>query len=234
MRQAWQLLIPHFYPAFLDFFLPDWADRVDANRSPAFLPLPIGKKLSEHALQENLLLGIRLRDQSNGLLLWVLESGGFENEQFSQQLFRDFSNVLEEYEYKIPVHLQVLFLANSLPKIPETYAYEYFSTRLSLLFDTYIVREQYLDDLLEHSNPIAIAIAACRLRLENQQFPEGRLKSKLQLVTHLLTQVEKQQLRVAQRSALLYFIDTTIDLPQDFQLMFEQQLASEMNLKIVG
>ena len=69
MQQHWKLLIDHLYRDFIDFFLPDWMNKVDFQRPATFLSLPeqVVKARPEGG-QENLVLGLRFNDQKMALL----------------------------------------------------------------------------------------------------------------------------------------------------------------------
>ncbi|MEM9884701.1 MAG: hypothetical protein AAF849_02345 [Bacteroidota bacterium] len=222
MQAYWKLLVEHLYQDFIDFFLPDWTNKIDFSRPATFLNLPESVVAgSVDQRQENLVIGLRFQDQQNALLLFCLERTGYENKNFGEQLFKDHIATLEEVEFKIPTATFVLFLANSLPYRHEQYSYEFAQTNIQMTFAHYIVREQYLDDLWEMVNPIAFAVAACRLRLENERHPKGRFDTKKVLVQKLLERFIHQRINIDAVSALLQFILPVLDLSP----------ALEMNLR---
>ncbi|MEM1325071.1 MAG: hypothetical protein AAGI23_03905 [Bacteroidota bacterium] len=227
MQQQWKLLIEHLYQDFIDFFLPDWTDKIDFQRPATFLRLPERVVLSKpEAHQENLVIGTRFRDQEMALLLLCLEKTGYDNVVFSQQLFQDFVAVREEVAYKIPTTILTIFLANSVPARYEQHEYEFAQTRLQLDFQKYVVREQYLDDLWEMVNPIAFAVAACRLQLENQRHIRGRLESKKVIAEKLFKRYIRQRINLDAVLVLLSFIDTTIDLPTEIETIYRDEMRA--------
>jgi hypothetical protein len=227
MQQQWKVLIEHLYQDFIDFFLPNWTGKIDFQRPATFLRLPERVvQARPDAAQENLVIGMRFRDQEMALLLLCLEKVGYENASFSQQLFQDFVAVREEVAYKIPASILTVFLANSVPARYETHTYEFAQTRLQLDFQKYVVREQYLDDLWEMVNPIAFAVAACRLRLENQRHIRGRLESKKRIAEKLLNHYLRQRINMDTILVLLPFIDKTIDLPMEIETIYRDEMRA--------
>ncbi|MEM0994899.1 MAG: hypothetical protein AAGI49_17845, partial [Bacteroidota bacterium] len=197
MQAHWKLLIQHLYQDFIDFFLPDWTGKVDFSRPATFLNIPAQVVAgSADQPQENLIIGLRFKDQHNALLLLCLEHVGYENKDFGQQLFKDYMATLQTVEFKIPTNAFVIFLANSLPYRHESYQYEFAQSSIQMNFPYYVVREQYLDDLWEMVNPIAFAVAACRLRLENERHPKGRFDSKKVLIEKLLQRYIRQRINI--------------------------------------
>lgn len=229
MQQHWKLLIDHLYRDFIDFFLPDWMNKVDFQRPATFLSLPeqVVKARPESG-QENLVLGLRFNDQKMALLLLCLEQKGYANEAFSAQLFQDFVAMREEVNFKIPTAIFTLFFNNSLPSRYEQYDYEFGQTRLQLNFKQYVIREQYLDDLWEMVNPIAFAVAACRLRLDNQKYTKGRLESKISIVNRLLSRYIQQRISLEAVLVLLQFIKGVIDLPSEAEMDFQDDTRAFM------
>ncbi|MEL6941217.1 MAG: hypothetical protein AAFO82_00990 [Bacteroidota bacterium] len=227
MQQHWKLLIENLYQDFIDFFLPDWTDRLDTSRAATFLSLPkqvvVAKKDDP---QENLVLGLRFKDGKAGLLLLVLEQQGYDNKKFGQQLFKDFVATQQEVEYKIPAAALVVFLANSLPPIHEQHEYEFGTTRLQMNYSHYVVREQYLDDLWEMVNPIAFAIAACRLRLENERHPRGRFESKKMITQKLLQRYVRQRINLDAVVTLLTFTTAVLELTEHWEANFRDEISA--------
>ncbi|MEM8523785.1 MAG: hypothetical protein AAGG68_04030 [Bacteroidota bacterium] len=229
MQQHWKLLIENLYQDFIDFFLPDWTDRLDTGRPATFLSLP--KQVVEAKKddpQENLVLGLRFKDGKAGLLLLTLELKGYENSRFGQQLFEDFVATQQEVEYKIPAAAVAIFLANSLPPIHEQHEYEFGTTRLQMNYARYAVREQYLDDLWEMVNPIAFAIAACRLRLENERHPKGRFESKKMIAQKLLQRYTRQRINLDAVATLLTFITRTLNLTEHWETNFRDEISAHI------
>jgi len=227
MQQHWKLLIEHLYQDFIDFFLPDWTGQLDESRPATFLNLPkqvVAAKKEDP--QENLVLGLRFKNGKAGLLLLTLELKGYDNNSFGTQLFEDFVATQQEVEYKIPTASLVVFLANSLPPIHEQHQYEFGATRLQMNYAYYIVREQYLDDLWEMVNPIAFAIAACRLRLENEQHPKGRFESKKMITQKLLQRYTRQRINIDAVVPLLKFIVRTLDLTDHWETNFRDEISA--------
>lgn len=227
MQQHWKLLINHLYQDFIDFFLPDWMNKVDFQRPATFLSLPerVVKARPESG-QENLVLGMRFNNQQMALLLLCLEQKGYANEAFGAQLFQDFIAVREEVDFKIPTAIFSIFLDNSVPPRYEQYEYEFGQTRFQLQFKHYVVREQYLDDLWEMVNPIAFAVAACRLRLENQKHAIGRLESKINITHRLLNRYMRQRINLEAVLVLTQFIKGTIDLPAEAEIEFRDDIRA--------
>lgn len=227
MQQHWKRLIENLYQDFIDFFLPDWVDQLDTSRPATFLNLP--KQVVEAKkgdAQENLVLGLRFKDGKAGLLLLTLELKGYDNARFGQQLFEDFVATQQEIEYKIPTAAMVVFLANSLPPIHEQHQYEFGATRLQMNYAYYVVREQYLDDLWEMVNPIAFAIAACRLRLENERHPKGRFESKKMITQKLLQRYMRQRINSDAVVTLLTFITRVLDLTDHWESNFRDEMSA--------
>lgn len=230
-QQQWRHLIEQLYVDFITFFEPDWEDTVDFFRPPTFLSLP--KSVTESATtadQQNLLIGIRQKNDVPCLMLFVIETKGYENQGFTQQIFQDFITTLSEFHYKIPVHLFTLFLANSIPKDAERYEYKVGSTQLQLQFKHYIVREQYLEDLLDIVNPFAFAIAACRLRLEYERTPKLKLEQKLLLIKKLIHRYLRKRINIEATLTILKFIAVVVELPNDWEAEFKTLSKIEIQL----
>lgn len=218
MQQLWQKLILALYDDFVPFFFSDWSHTIDLERAPTFLSIPksvVQKR--KNTTQENLIIGVRRRDGSAALILFVLEQQGYTNHDFGQQLFRDFSRVLDELEYKMPVAIFTLFLANSLPKELDEYEYRYHNTAINLHYPSYIVREQSLDDLWAMNNPMAFIIAACRMQIEYPYFQKARLNAKIEVTQRAWLFAQKQNLSTVKWKAIAEFTDATINLQDGFQ-----------------
>ncbi|MEM6700519.1 MAG: hypothetical protein AAF806_09670 [Bacteroidota bacterium] len=227
MQQHWKHLIENLYQDFIDFFMPDWVDQLDTSRSVTFLNLPTAVvEAKEDDAQENLVLGLRFKDGKAGLLLLTLELKGYDNARFGQQLFEDFVSTQQEIEYKIPTAAIVVFLANSLPPIYEYHQYEFGATRIQMNYSYYVVREQYLDDLWEMVNPVAFAVAACRLRLENERHPKGRFESKKMIVQKLLQRYTRQRINLDAVVVLLKFITHALELKDHWETNFRDEMSA--------
>lgn len=227
MRQEWQALIEHLYQDFISFFLSDWEDRIDYNRPATFLKLPKSViDTKPDAPHENVVIGIRFKDGKLGLLLLTLEQLGYDNEHFGQQIFKDYIATMEEMEYQIPTAALVIFLANSLPKTYEQYEYEFGKSRIQMNYPSYVVREQYLDDLWEMVNPITFAIASCRLKLENQKHPKGRFESKKLVTQKLFERYLRQRINIEAVLPLLKFIINVLDLEDRWETNFKDEMSA--------
>ncbi len=230
-QELWKTLIEQLYFDFITFFRPNWEERIDFTRPPTFLNLPLDvAKTTPHAPQQNLVIGIREKTGDIILLLTVLEQLGYDNRSFGKQLFKDFTKTLAEFENKMPVTVQAIFLANSLPKDAKQYEYSYDQIQMQMQFPSYVVREQYLDDLWEMVNPIAFAIAACRLHLENEQHPKGRIESKINLIYRLLQRHNRQRINFEAVLVLFPFINAVITLDTAWQKVFEAELKNHISL----
>ncbi len=230
-QQQWQYLIEQLYFDFITFFEPKWENVVDFSRPPIFMNLP--KSVVEHhanAAQQSLVIGVRQKNDTPSILLFVLETKGYDNQEFAQKVFNDFVATISEFHHKIPVNLLTLFLANSLPKDAERYEYRVGSTHLQLHFNHYIVREQYLEDLLDMVNPFAFVIAVCRLRLEHENAPKLMLENKLLLIKRLMQRFLKKRIQLQTVLVLLYFIKHALDLPKDWEAEFIALAKIEVQL----
>ncbi len=230
-QEQWQYLIEQLYVDFITFFEPDWEGIIDFSRPPTFLNLP--ESVTQRTTttdQQNLLIGIRQKNDVPALMLFVLETKGYDNQKFTHQIFHDFITTLSEFHYKIPLHLFTLFLANSIPKDAERYEYKVGNTQLQLQFNYYVVREQYLDDLLDRVNPFAFAIAACRLRLEYERTPKLKLEQKLLLVQKLLQRYLRKRIHLRAILAIFRFIKVIVELPDDWEEKFKTLAKIEIQL----
>jgi hypothetical protein len=230
-QQQWQYLIEQLYVDFIIFFEPDWEDTIDFSRPPTFLNLP--ESVTQRTTttgQQNLLIGIRQKNDTPSLMLFVIETKGYDNQMFTHQVFHDFITTLSEFHYKIPLQLFTLFLANSIPKDAERYEYKVGSTQLQLQFKHYIVREQYLEDLLDMVNPFAFAIAACRLRLEYERTPKLKLEQKLLLIKKLLQRYLKNRINLEALLTIFRFVKVVVELPDDWEGEFKALARIEIQL----
>ncbi|WP_299094852.1 hypothetical protein [uncultured Metabacillus sp.] len=213
----WKKLIYELFEEFVLFFAADLYEEIDFLKEPEFLQ----QELFQEIIQEK--KGRQVVDQivkvflKSGEEKWVLihiEVQGDRESDFSKRMFRYYYRIFDKYDQDIVAI--ALLTDDSKSFRPNQYHRSYQGTELTYKYNMYKFHDQDENELLQSSNPFAIAVLAGKFANEAKNDAEKRYRFKRKLIRLVLQKNEyhpkEQRIYL---SALIYFIDYLLQIPEE-------------------
>ncbi len=213
----WKKLIYELFEEFILFFAVDLYEAIDFSKEPEFLQ----QELFQEIIQEK--KGRQIADQivkvflNNGIEKWLLihiEVQGDRDLDFSKRMFRYYYRIFDKYDRDIIAIALLADASNSFR--PNMYQRATFGTTLTYEYNTYKFSDQKEDQLLRSDNPFAFAVLAGKYANEAKDDTNRRYQFKVKLMRFILQNkdfpYEERHLYI---SALIYFIDYLLQIPQE-------------------
>ncbi|MGM7721406.1 hypothetical protein [Metabacillus sp. Hm71] len=213
----WKKLIYELFEEFVLFFAADLYEEIDFLKEPEFLQ----QELFQEFIQEK--KGRQVADQivkvflKSGEEKWVLihiEVQGDRESDFSKRMFRYYYRIFDKYDQDIVAI--ALLTDDSKSFLPNQYHRSYQGTELTYKYNMYKFHDQDENELLQSSNPFAIAVPAGKFANETKNDAEKRYRFKHKFIRLVLQMNEYQPKE--QRiylSALIYFINYLLQIPEE-------------------
>jgi predicted transposase/invertase (TIGR01784 family) len=159
---------------------------------------------------------------------WVLihiEVQGDSEPGFSKRMFRYYYRIFDKYNQDI---VAIALLTDASKNFrPNLYHRSYHGTELLYKYNMYKFNDQDENELLQSSNPFAIAVLAGKFANEAKNDVEKRYRFKRKLIRLVIQKNDypREEQRIY-LSTLIYFIDYLLQIPKDLT----EKLRSEIIL----
>lgn len=225
----WQILLQHYLPEAVEFFIPETAELVDWDREPELLTrefkrlFPEAKTGRQQADQLARVFLKRGKSRLRALRIHIhVEGHGVPDRSLAERMFFCFTRFYITYFQPV---LTVAILCDHQPDWrPDLFGYSNFGTSLKYRFITvklldYQDRQAELD---ASCNPFAMVAKAYLALHATQRDPAHRKAEKLKLVQQLYASHYSQE----QRLDLFRFIDWFLALPKSLEATFWHELKA--------
>ncbi len=169
---------------------------------------------------------VYLKDQTAIPVLVHLEVQGWEDPEFQKRMFQYFYRIFDRYGENI--YTLAIYVNENEQSMPEGYQYDFFGTKLSYRFNTFKIKDQQDEDLIQSPNPFSfIVLAAKKAGQIKTKDEETRYEIKKQLLHILSNQKRLNSLDDKRVAALVRFMDNIIKLSDELQTKFEREVIEE-------
>ncbi|MGK5091679.1 hypothetical protein WDW89_06635 [Deltaproteobacteria bacterium TL4] len=219
--EIWKEIIELLFEEFCAFFLPDLAKHIDFQKEVEFLEKERARLFPESeeiGRRVDKLIKVYLKSGQEQWILIHVEVQGYRDTNFSERMFVYYYRVYDRFKQKLVAF--ALFTDPSPNYKPERYDYEFYGTKLEYSYRHYKVLEQEESELLNQSNPFALAIIAAQYALKAKGNEDQKIVFKLKLIRILLEcEYSKEQIR-----HLFRFIDGLLKLNDEMKrrLFYEE------------
>lgn len=225
----WKRIIGSTFEVFLSFFAPDLAELVDWSKHPEDLNREL-QRLQTDGKSKNrkadCLYRVCLKDQSVIPVLIHLEVQGWEDPEFDKRMFQYFYRIFDRYGENI--YALTIYINDNEQFMPDGYQYNFFGTKLSYTFNTFVVKDQQDEDLIQSPNPFSfVVLAAKKAGQIKTKDEETRYEIKKQLLNILSNQKRLNSLDDKTVAALVRFMDNIIKLSDELQNKFKSEVIEE-------
>jgi len=221
----WKEIVSLYFEDFTDFFMPYLHPEIDFQQKVEFLDKELAK-----LIPARLRKGIRIADKlakvqlKNGLdkvLLIHIEFEATPDKDFADRMFEYFYRIYDKFKHKVEVI--ALFVDKSKWKNPNKFEYNAYRTQLSFTYHTVKLIKLKESELIESTNPFALAALAVIYLHKSGKNWNLRKQFKMQLI-RLLKQRNYDDDKI---NMLFTFIDNIVTLPMDLELTFREELNQQ-------
>lgn len=223
----WKKLIADLFEDFLLFFLPEFHKEVDFSKSVEFLQQELFKEIIEERKGRKMADQIAKVHLKNGEEQWILvhtEVQSNDHEDFPLRMFEYYYRIFDRYGKKI---VSIAVFSNTSNKSSNQYKEVYFGTELSYTFNKYIVanfdEEELINSPKLFSKALLASIYMNRTRSGNKMDKRSIYKRVLLRDVWSLQNATRTEI-----SALLYFVDYLLKLPEEMSQRLKQELRTEI------
>jgi len=220
-------LIADLFEDFLLFFLPEFHKEVDFSKSVEFLQQELFKEIIEERKGRKMADQIAKVHLKNGEEQWVLvhtEVQANDHEDFPLRMFEYYYRIFDRYGKKI---VSIAVFSNNSNKSSNQYKEVYFGTELSYTFNKYIVanfdEEELINSTKLFSKALLASIYMNRTKSNNKMDKRSIYKRALLRDVWSLQNASRTEI-----SALLYFVDYLLKLPEEMSQRLKQELRTEI------
>ena len=233
----WKVYFRESLEDFLRFVDVEAHDQIDWNLTPVFLDKELhllSRKIKRSPVIVDSLVKVWLK---TGEEKWILIHVEFQTQKeigFPERIF--IYNVRAYDRYKRPVASYAVLADEVGNWKPTSFSYEFGKSRTGIEFGVlkltdYRGREQELE---ESDNPFALAALAQLKTVETRRNPNNRYEWKLRLSRLLL----KKSWNRERITALYYFIDWMMRLPQELETQFdgviEEDIKEDNDMELIS
>jgi len=221
----WKTTIEFFFKDFLAFFYPQAHAEIDWDRGYEFLDKELEKVVRDAELARRYVDKLVRVWQQNGEPEFVLihvEVQGQHDSDFAQRMYVYNYRVFDRYQRKVASF--AVLADNNANWRPSDFCYELWGSRSGLWFPTVklLDYQRQWEQLTDSSNPFATVVMAHLQALSTAKDLPSRLNSKVELIKQLYQKGYQRDAILA----LFHFIDWVIELPEDLDQAFWQELTT--------
>ena len=220
----WKDLTAEFYLEFVLFFFgKEMYDLIDISVPPDFLEQEfnetfLGNEPNKKAADK--IMRFRLLNGTSKFIILHIEYQGKAEKDFKMRMFLYFVYIVVKYK-TLDISSLVIYTGASVPKSPDRFKMENFGTEFLLKFNTYIVKKQDENELLESDNPFALAVLASLYLIKAGREHVKKLEYKKKLIEIAISKNYNKQ----KFYRLFNFVQHLITLPKVFELEFKKFTA---------
>lgn len=218
--QLWKEIIENHFDLFVEYFLPELFPKINFSKQIEFL-----KQELEEITAQNKRKGRKNCDclvkvfLKNGKSKWILihiEVEGSGKANFSERMY--IYNYRAFDKFKVDIVALGIATGENIPKNLGIYKREFFGTKLIYEYNTFVVKNQYVEVLQNQQNPFALAILACLYVMQTKNAYKKRLNFKLILIRLLFERNYNRHAIVS----FLKFIKLLVTLPLELEMSFRE------------
>lgn len=220
----WKEIITSLFQDFIEFFLPQAEQLIDFDEPIVFLEQELFKIIADKDKKGKVindkLVKVNLK---NGVQKWILIhieiQSSFESD-FSERMFTYFYRIFDRYGEKITAI--AIYTGEKISKKENRFEYEFLGTKATYQFNSYKIINPTKEELLKSKNPFALVVLASQYLLESKDDFEKRYSFKRTLIQL----AKEKQFKDIQIISLLRFIDLILQLPEELEMKFEQEIIN--------
>lgn len=217
----WKDLLTEFDAEFVLFFLgKKLHDAIDFTVKPEFLEQELNETFAANEPNKKIadkIVRYRLKNGKYRFVIVHIEFQGQSEKDFVERMFRYFIYIYLKYGSK-DISAIALYTGASRPKVYDTFSISTFGTSMTYKFNTYTVRDQSEEILLQSESPFAIAVLASLYLIKAGKDPNQKLAYKKKLVEIAIT----KNFDRAKLYRLFNFVFYLVRLPKDLETEFKQ------------
>ena len=223
----WKKVIADLFEDFLLFFLPEFHKEVDFSKSVDFLQQELFKEIIKDRKGRKMADQIAKVHLKNGKEQWVLvhtEVQSEDDEDFPLRMFQYYYRIFDRYGNKI---VAIAVFSNKSNKSSNQYKDVYFGTELSYTFNKYVIDN--FDEKELKKSPKLFSKALLASIYMNRTKSNDKMEMRSIYKRALLRDVwSLQNATRTEISALLYFVDYLLKLPEEMSEQLKQELRTEI------
>ena len=223
----WKKVIADLFEDFLLFFLPEFHKEVDFSKSVDFLQQELFKEIIKDRKGRKMADQIAKVHLKNGKEQWVLvhtEVQSEDDEDFPLRMFQYYYRIFDRYGKKI---VAIAVFSNKSNKSSNQYKDVYFGTELSYTFNKYVIDN--FDEKELKKSPKLFSKALLASIYMNRTKSNDKMEMRSIYKRALLRDVwSLQNATRTEISALLYFVDYLLKLPEEMSEQLKQELRTEI------
>lgn len=224
----WKKLIYELFEEFILFFAEDLYEKIDFQKDPEFLQQELFQEIMEDKKGKQVadqIVKVYLKSGEEKWVLIHIEVQGSPDTSFSKRMFRYYYRLFDKFDQDI---VAIALLTDGSKHFrPNAFEQGSYGTNLSYEFNMFKFMDFEENELLQSTNPFAIAILAANFANESKNDTEKRFRFKLKLMRLVLrTTNHPSEERRIYLSTLIYFIDYLLQIP----IELTRKLRSEIIL----
>ena len=218
----WKEVISSLFPDFIKFFLPKAYKTIDFQQSIEFLEqelhLLIADKYKVGKVINDKLVKVKLKNgEDKWILIHIEVQSSFESD-FNERMFTYFYRIYDRYNQKITA--LAIYTGQDVPKNHKQFEYSFFGTEITYKYNSFLVKDQKEQELINNKNPFAIVILASKYLIKAKDNHDKLYQFKLELI-RLAKEKNYQADKIVY---LLRFIDFVLKLPSKLSLEFDKEI----------
>ena len=227
----WKKLITQYSADFIQFFFPSkFVKTLDLKRSIENSTDDLQKLFPDFGKKGKLLpdklLKVFEKEGSEGFVLFHVEVEKEGKTSVPARLFEYYIRLKELFP-DAKITAIVIYIGQRVPRRHNIFQYEFGGTKLTYEFNTYIVKKQSEEQLVNSDNPFALAVLACLYIIKSKKDYTKLLDYKRKLARLCF---DKAYPKWAIRDLLL-FINFTIALPPENEVIYYHEIIPIMQKK---
>ncbi len=230
----WKVIIEKFFPAFLEFFFPEYIQMLDLDKGFDFLDkelVEIRPKSKGNQRYMDKLAKVYTHEGNEEWVSIHLEVQGYYDLTFEERMFIYYYRGFDKFQKRITA---LAILTNDESDHPTQYHTSFMGTELTYKFNTYKLAEKTPEDFADTDNPFAIIMEVAWYALKKNKPNDDELYSfKIRLVRRLKElNYDTEHIRV-----LFGFIKKYVNFEKpEINLKFEEEtniiLGNELTMDI--
>ncbi len=217
----WKDLTTEFYLDFVLFFFGQKLyDSIDTEIPPDFLEQEfnetfLGNEPNKKAADK--IMRFRLKNGESKFIILHIEFQGKSEKDFKMRMFLYFVYIVVKYK-TLDISSLVIYTGSTITKNPDRFKMDNHGTEFMLKFNTYIVKNQEEEQLLDSDNPFALAVLTSLYLIKAGRKSVKKLEYKKKLVEIAVSKNYTKQ----KFYRLFNFVQYLITLPKVFELEFKK------------
>ena len=218
----WKGIIENLVDDFIRHFFPDYVEEIDFERGFEFLDTELQKLMPDNPGQNrhaDKLIRVWLKDGQEAWFLIHVEVQGYQDSQFAVRMFEYMYRIRDKYQR--PVTGLAIYTDWNRSYHYTQFAEAFLGTEVIYRFNTYILRDHPVAELMQNSNPFAAVMEAAWQQLGKKKTDDQLYSTKLDLIKSLLNCKVSREKIISVINFVKYFVPFTnsenlLKFEQDF------------------